>query len=135
MDTSKDLDLMHKRLAFSIVHYLSGLAQSRENVPEGFDAEGLEVAVQCIASAFGLDTTSPEQQAQFGVPFDLPDIYNFGLIHLAQTQQVKHFISSHLIISSSLSPFSSQSSSSSSRYRPLLLKPLLQPSPPLPLVR
>lgn len=47
------------------------------------------MAVQCIASAFGLDTTSPEQQAQFGVPFDLPDIYNFGLIHLAQTQQIQ----------------------------------------------
>lgn len=76
---------MHKRLVFSIVQYLNGLIHNSETVPAGLDKEGLEVAVQCISSAFGLDPANVEQ---YGVPFPLPDIYNFGLIHLAQAQQV-----------------------------------------------
>lgn len=87
----KDVDLMHKRLVYSILQYLSGLtAQSGAAgvVPAGLDTEGLEVAMQCISSSFGVDVTNPEHQSQYGVPFQLPDIYNFGLLHLAQAQQV-----------------------------------------------
>jgi hypothetical protein len=88
MDAPKDLDLMHKRVVLSVIQYLNGLAQSADAAPTGLDREGLEVAVQCISSAFGVDATNAEHQAQFGVPFLLTDIYNYGLLHLAQSQQV-----------------------------------------------
>jgi hypothetical protein len=83
MDAPKDLDLMHKRVAFSIIQYLNGLTQAVA-VPAGLDKEGLEVAAQCIASAFGVDASNAEHQSQYAVPFQLTDIYNYGLLHLAQ---------------------------------------------------
>lgn len=87
MDAPKDLELMHKRVVFSILQYLNGLTQGGAAVPAGLDKEGLEVAVQCIASAFGVDPANSEHQSQFAVPFQLTDIYNYGLLHLAQQQQ------------------------------------------------
>lgn len=86
MDAPKDLELMHKRVVFSILQYLNGLAQGGAAVPAGLDKEGLEVAVQCIASAFGVDPANSEHQTQFAVPFQLTDIYNYGLLHLAQVR-------------------------------------------------
>jgi hypothetical protein len=88
MDAPKDLELMHKRVVFSILQYLNGLTQGGAAVPAGLDKEGLEVAVQCIASAFGVDPANSEHQSQFAVPFQLTDIYNYGLLHLAQVRML-----------------------------------------------
>ncbi|KAJ3291121.1 hypothetical protein HK104_006325 [Borealophlyctis nickersoniae] len=78
-------DEKRKRLAFAICDYLQ---QSITNgtIKED-DAEGIEVAVQCIGEAFGIDLTDDSQQQQYSIkPATLPSIFD---IFLATQKKVK----------------------------------------------
>ncbi|TPX57793.1 hypothetical protein PhCBS80983_g03579 [Powellomyces hirtus] len=67
-----------KRLAFAICDYL------QESIANGTikqdDAEGIEVAIQCIGEAFGVDTSDAAQQTQYSIkPANLPKIFDIFL--------------------------------------------------------
>ncbi|KAJ3148269.1 hypothetical protein HDU89_004866 [Geranomyces variabilis] len=67
-----------KRLAFAICDYL------QESIANGTiksdDAEGIEVAIQCIGEAFGVDSADPVQRKQYSIkPANLPKIFDIFL--------------------------------------------------------
>lgn len=68
-------------LHVAIVNYL----QQEQGKLE--DAEGIEVARQCLAEAFGLGSESEEQLRNYTTPFSLPDIFEAGLRALAVKAQ------------------------------------------------
>lgn len=69
--------LMNKKLAFSIIQYLSDISAK---APEGVDVESLEVATQCLGQAFGLDITDEEQKKQHSIGTSLDQIFKYGLV-------------------------------------------------------
>ncbi|KAJ3081928.1 hypothetical protein HK102_002029 [Quaeritorhiza haematococci] len=71
-------EVKRKKLAFAICEYLQ---QSIKNgtIKED-DAEGIEVAIQCIGEAFGVDPTSPDDQAAHSIkPATLLSIFDVFL--------------------------------------------------------
>ncbi|KAJ3042548.1 hypothetical protein HDV00_007082 [Rhizophlyctis rosea] len=74
-----------KKLAFAICEYLQ---QSIQNgAIKADDAEGIEVAVQCIGEAFGVDPTDDEHQKQYSIkPANLLSIFD---VYLATQKKVK----------------------------------------------
>ncbi|KAJ3218844.1 Adenylate kinase 7 [Dinochytrium kinnereticum] len=71
-----------KRLAFAICDFLT--ASIKNGVIKEDDAEGIEVAIQCIGEAFGVDLSDPEQQSKLSVkPASLSTIFDVFL----QTQK------------------------------------------------
>ncbi|KND03016.1 uncharacterized protein SPPG_02087 [Spizellomyces punctatus DAOM BR117] len=79
-------DNKQKRLAFAICDYL------QESIKNGTikqdDAEGVEVAIQCIGEAFEIDLSDKDQQTQFSIkPANLPKIFDVFLATQKASQQ------------------------------------------------
>jgi len=71
--------LLHKRLAFAILEYFSEIVQNKEPIP-GVETDSIEVALQCVATAFGLDLRDEAQKQQFSIqPLSLPQVFGLGL--------------------------------------------------------
>lgn len=63
-----------KQLALAIMDFLSKSSEDGTLVAE--QAEGLDVAIQCIGEAFGVDGDNEEQRAQLSIaPATLPGIF------------------------------------------------------------
>ncbi len=84
MESPQAQDLLHKRLIFSILQHLNTFVANGPS--SGVDVEGLEVAIQCVGSSFGVDINNADHQAQYGIPVSLPQIFVAGLEHVAQAQ-------------------------------------------------
>ncbi|KAI8854405.1 hypothetical protein BC829DRAFT_379888 [Chytridium lagenaria] len=71
-----------QRLAFAICDFLN--TSIKNGIIKEDDAEGIEVAIQCIGEAFGVDPSDPEQQSKLSVkPASLSTIFDVFL----QTQK------------------------------------------------
>ncbi|CAG8537345.1 13314_t:CDS:10 [Ambispora leptoticha] len=66
-----------KRLVFSIIQFLESSIKDGTIKPD--DAEGIEVAVQCIGEAFGVNPQDPEQIALYSTKHNLPLIFNMAI--------------------------------------------------------
>ncbi|KAL7417002.1 hypothetical protein BDY24DRAFT_333138, partial [Mrakia frigida] len=90
-------DLKKKQLVFNILGFLRDSVN--DNSIKSDDAEGVEVAIECIAEAFGIDPTSASQQEQYSIKpaslLSLLDVY----LRTKEKSGVK--VRSHLLSSSS----------------------------------
>jgi hypothetical protein len=68
---------VEKKLLFSVLQYLTDLSASN---PEGVDVESLDVAIQCLGTAFSLDVTDEEQIKSLGLATSLKEIFKYGLV-------------------------------------------------------
>merc|ERR1712137_678571 len=68
---------MGKQLVFSILQYLSSVSQSQR---EDIDVESLEVAIQCLGTAFALDVNDEAQKEEFATETSLKEIFKYGLV-------------------------------------------------------
>ncbi len=84
MESPQAQDLLHKRLIFSILQHLNTFVANGPS--SSIDVEGLEVAIQCVGSSFGVDINNADHQAQYGIPVSLPQIFVAGLEHVARAQ-------------------------------------------------
>ncbi|KAI9014776.1 hypothetical protein BC832DRAFT_546439 [Gaertneriomyces semiglobifer] len=81
-------DDKRKRLAVAICDYLNESVSS--GVIKQEDAEGIEVAVQCIGEAFGVDTSDEKQVAEYSIkPVTLPKIFDIFLATQQKAGQPK----------------------------------------------
>ncbi|KAJ3050882.1 hypothetical protein HK097_008147, partial [Rhizophlyctis rosea] len=72
------VDDKKKRLAFAICEYLQQSIQ--DGSIKSDDAEGMEIAVQCIGEAFGVDPTGDAHQRQYSIkPANLLSIFDVYL--------------------------------------------------------
>jgi len=75
MAENQDNDARNK-LIYSVMKYLSEISEQK---PDGVDLESLEVGLQCLNEAFGVDITSEEHKAKYAVSSSLPVIFKAGL--------------------------------------------------------
>ena len=68
---------IEKQLVFSILQYLSSVSQSQR---EDIDVESLEVAIQCLGTAFALDVNDEAQKEEFATETSLKEIFKYGLV-------------------------------------------------------
>ncbi|KAG9303391.1 hypothetical protein G9A89_013717 [Geosiphon pyriformis] len=66
-----------KRLVFSILQFLE--SSIKDGTIKQDDVEGIEVAVQCIGEAFGVDPQDPEQKSLYSTKHALPIIFNMAV--------------------------------------------------------
>lgn len=69
------------RLVFAILQYFDDQQRSPELSPAAI--ESLEVASQCLESAYGISIRDVEAAALYQMPSSLPDIFSAGLMHLS----------------------------------------------------
>ncbi|XP_052774984.1 small glutamine-rich tetratricopeptide repeat-containing protein beta-like [Mya arenaria] len=66
-----------KKLVFSIIRFLQD--QRTSNTLEEEQAESLEVAIQCLESSYGIDTSDEQTVAKYQVQKNLLDLFNAQL--------------------------------------------------------
>jgi len=71
-------------LRYSILKYIAAAA---ETCTDEDQRESLQVASQCLAEGFGLDVDDEEQQRTYAVPLPLPQLFQVGLVAVAQNQR------------------------------------------------
>ena len=69
-----------KQTQFAILRYLQDFKSTPGVSPD--TCESIDVASQCLSSAFGLDTANSEQAQQLTLPDSLPSIVQAGLAAL-----------------------------------------------------
>lgn len=77
-----------KKLVFAICEFLQ--KSIKDEVVKVEDHEGLEVAIQCIGEAFGVDINDPSQTSLYSVrPTGLPAIFDVFLATQAKKNSIK----------------------------------------------
>jgi len=69
-------EVLHKKLVFSILEFFQTVIDER---PPGLDVEGLEVGVQCVQAAFGVDPSDSEHRERYAVDAPLEQTFRTGL--------------------------------------------------------
>jgi len=68
---------IEKKLVFSILQYLSSVSESKR---DDIDTESLEVAIQCLSTAFALDVNDEGQKEELSTETSLKEIFKYGLV-------------------------------------------------------